>query len=117
MSPRRQRAALSGTDAARAAYLDERRQADEAGTAIVKATGIYPPGSFVRLASGEVAVVLRRGRRANQPWVASVLGRSGLPLGEPALRDSQLARHAVVAGVAPQDMRLRLNLPRLLRLL
>ena len=117
LSPRRQRAALSGTDAARAAYLDERKQADEAGAAIVKATGIYPPGSFVRLVDGEVAVVLRRGRRANEPWVASVLGRTGMPLGEPALRNTQLARHAVSAGVAPQDVRLRLNLPRLLRLL
>jgi hypothetical protein len=117
LSPRRQRAALSGMAAARAAYLDERQQADEAGAAIVKATGIYPPGSFVRLASGEVAVVLRRGRRANQPWVASVLGSTGMPLGEPALRNTQLARYAVSAGVAPQDVRLRLNMPRLLRLL
>lgn len=116
LSPRSKRAALSGAAAAKAAYLDERQQADEAGAAIIKATGIYPPGSFVRLASGEVAVVLRRGPRANEPLVASVLSRASTPLGEPVLRNTRLAQHAVSAGVSPQDVRLRLNLERLLRL-
>ena len=116
LSRRRTRHALSGMAAAKATYLDENRQADEAGAAIIKATGIYPPGSFVRLASGEIAVVLRRGRLANEPVVASVISAAGTPLGEPARRDTRSARHAVTAGVAPQDVRLRLNLERLLSL-
>lgn len=113
LSRRRTRQALSGMAAAKATYLDENRQADEAGAAIVKATGIHPPGSFVRLASGEVAVVLRRGRLANEPVVASVISAAGMPLCEPARRDTRIARHAVAAGVAPQDVRLRLNLEQL----
>lgn len=116
LSRRRTRNALSGMAAAKATYLDENQQADEAGMAIIKATGIYPPGSYVRLASGEVAVVLRRGRLANEPTVASVISASGLPLGEPARRDTRVARFAVTAGVAPQDVRLRLNLEKLLGL-
>lgn len=116
LSRRRTRSALSGMAAAKATYLDENQQADEAGAAIIKATGIYPPGSYVRLASGEVAVVLRRGRLANEPVVASVISAAGMPLGEPARRDTRVARFAVSAGVAPQDVRLRLNLERLLSL-
>lgn len=116
LSRRRTRNALSGMAAAKATYLDEKGQPDEAGAAIIKATGIYPPGSFVRLASGEVAVVLRRGRLANEPLVASVISPAGMPLGEPARRDTRVPRHAVAAGVAPQDVRLRLNLDRLLAL-
>lgn len=116
LSPRRRRSALSGAAAAKAAYLDEHQQPDAAGAAIVKATGIYPPGSYVRLASGEIAVVMRRGIRANEPLVAGVIGRSGSPIAEPALRDTRLAQHAVTAGVAPGDVKLRLNLERLLRL-
>lgn len=116
LSRRRTRGALSGIAAAKATFLDENRQSDEAGAAIVKATGIYPPGSYVRLANGEIAVVLRRGRLANEPVVASVMNAAGLPLGEPARRDTRSARHAVAAGVAPQDVRLRLNLERLLSL-
>ncbi len=116
LSPRRDRQAMSAAAAAKAAYLDENRQPDEAGTAIVKALGIYPPGSFVKLASGEVAVVLKRGQRANQPRVASVIGREGIALGEPALRDTRTRAHEIVGGVMPQEVKVRLNLLRLLQL-
>jgi len=117
LSARRQRAALSGAAAAKAAYLDERGKPDEAGAAIIKATGIYPPGSYVRLANGETAVVMQRGSRANEPRVAGVLSKSGMPIAEPGMRNTRLAQHAVTAGVAPAEVRLRLNLERLLRLL
>ena len=117
LAPRRRRDPMAATAAAKAAYLDENRQADEAGSAIIKAVGIYPPGSFVRLASHEVGVVLRRGRRANEPLVASVVGRSGTPLGEPVLRNTRQPPHEVTAGVAPHDVKLRINLPRLLALM
>ena len=116
LSPRRNRQALSGTAAAQAAYLDERRQADEAGAAVVKATGIYPPGSYVQLANAEVAVVLKRGRRANEPMVASIVSRHGGTLAEPAIRDTQRVPYRVTAGIAPHDVRVRLSLDRLLKL-
>lgn len=115
LSPRKARPAMSATAAAKAAYLDENQQADEAGSAIVKALGIYPPGSCVRLASGEVGVVVRRGRRANEPVVASVIGRSGAPC-EPAVRDTRQPGFAIGAGVAPHEVKLRLNPGRLLQL-
>lgn len=115
LSPRKARQAMSATAAAKAAYLDENQQADEAGAAIIKGLGIYPPGSCVRLASGEVGVVVRRGQRANEPVVASVIGRSGAPC-EPVLRDTRQAGLAIGAGVAPHEVKLRLNVSRLLQL-
>ena len=117
MGTRRSRGAHSGAAATKAAYLNERAQADEAGMAIIKAAGIYPPGSYVRLASGEAAVVLRRRTRANEPLVASVLTRSGAPKDPPSLRDTHDPRFAVSAGIAPHHVRLRLNLERLLELM
>jgi HD-GYP domain-containing protein (c-di-GMP phosphodiesterase class II) len=116
LSPRRNRKAQAASAAAQAAYLDENKQADEAGAAIVKALGIYPPGCLVRLANGEVAVVLKRGRAANAPLVASVIGKGGTPLGEPAVRDTRLQSQAVTGSVAPHELRMRLNLERLSRL-
>lgn len=116
LSLRRKRQALSGTAAAQAAYLDERKLPDEAGAAIIKATGIYPPGSYVQLANTEVAVVLKRGRRANEPVVASVVSRQGTALAEPAVRDTQRQQFRVAAGVAPHEVKVRLSLERLLRL-
>jgi hypothetical protein len=116
LSPRQARNALSASAAARFAYLDENKQADEAGAAIIKALGIHPPGSFVRLANTEVCVVLRRGRRANEPIVAVIIGKSGNPAGEPAVRDTRLKPYEVVAGVAPHEIKLRLNLAKLIDL-
>ncbi len=116
LSPRKLRQAMAATAAAKAAYLDENQQADEAGAAIIKALGIYPPGSCVRLASNEVGVVLRRGRRANEPLVASVVSRVGTPLGEPAIRDTRVKPHEIVGGVAPHDVKVRLNLAKLMQL-
>ncbi|WP_341890760.1 hypothetical protein [Variovorax sp. YR752] len=116
MSPRRGRQALSATAAAKAAYLDENGQPDEAGSAIIKAVGLYPPGSLVRLASQEVAVVLRRGRRANAPIVASIVNPVGEVLASPALRATHLPTHAVTGGVAPHEVKVRLNLLQLLQM-
>jgi HD-GYP domain-containing protein (c-di-GMP phosphodiesterase class II) len=116
LSPRRVRAAQSATAAAKAAYLDEHQQPDEAGAAIIKALGVYPPGSFVQLASNELGVVLRRGPRSAEPLVASVISRNGTPMGEPAVRDTRLKAHEVMAGVAPKEVRVRVPLARLLQL-
>lgn len=116
LSPREGRRALSATAAAQAAYLDENEQADEAGAAIIKATGLYPPGTYVRLGNAEVALVLRRGRRANEPKVASIVGREGLPLGAPAVRDTRVAPYNVTGSVAPHEVKVRINLERMVAL-
>jgi len=116
LSPRKRRPAMSATAAAKAAYLDENQQPDEAGSAIIKATGLYPPGCLVRLRSGEVAVVLRRGRNASEPLVASVVNAAGHAIAEPALRNTRLTAYAVTGGVAAHDAKVRLNVERLLKL-
>ncbi|MBP5990971.1 MAG: hypothetical protein JSR38_15290 [Proteobacteria bacterium] len=116
MSPRRGRQALSATAAAKAAYLDEQGKPDEAGSAIIKAVGLYPPGSLVKLADGETAVVLRRGRRANAPTVACIVNPAGAVLASPALRQTHMPTHAVTGGVAPHEVKVRLNLQRLLQM-
>ena len=117
LSPRKRRTALSATAAAKAVYLDENQQPDEAGSAIIKAIGLYPPGSLVRLRSGEVAVVLRRGRRGTQPAVASIVNPAGHAIAEPSTRDTRLAASEVTGGVAPHEVKVRLNPERLLKLM
>ena len=117
LSPRKLRASLSATAAAKTAYFDEREQPDEAGAAIIKAVGIYPPGSFVRLVSADTAIVLSRGKQANQPIVASIVGPEGMPFSVPRLHHTDIASHRVVTGVAPHDVRVRTPLDRLLRLM
>ena len=116
ISPRASRAAASTGSAMKAAYFDENSQVDEAGAALVKAVGIYPPGSFVRLTSGEVAVVVRRGSNTSAPRVAVVLNRSGLPNAELSLRDTSLAEWRVTSGVPAKEVKVNVSLARLLPL-
>ena len=84
ISRRRTRAPMSPVQAAREACLGSDGVPDEVGGALLRATGLYPPGSFVELANGERGIVVARGRRANLPWVASLVAPSGMALGEPA---------------------------------
>ena len=78
--------------------------------------GLYPPGTYVRLGNSEVALVLRRGRRANEPKVVSIIGREGLPLGAPAVRDTRVSPFNVTGSVAPYEVKVRINIERMTRL-
>jgi HD-GYP domain-containing protein (c-di-GMP phosphodiesterase class II) len=54
--------------------------------ALIKEFGIYPPGTFVRLASTAVGVVLARGAEANKPLVAEIISQHGIFLTCPVPR-------------------------------
>lgn len=105
LSRRAARTPMSPVQAAREACLGADGRPDEIGGVLLKAMGMYPPGSFVELASGERGIVAARGVRANQPLVAALVSASGSVLGEPLLRDTADTRHAVRSAVPPQSVR------------
>ncbi len=107
ISRRATRKPMSPVQAAREACLGTSGAPDEIGSALLKAVGLYPPGSFVELASGEIAIVVARGRRANLPVVASLIAGSGNVMLQPALRDTIEQRHAVKAAVACGSVNVR----------
>jgi hypothetical protein len=114
ISPRAARAGLPANRAARDAYLGPDGQPTALGTAFIKTLGVYVPGSYVRLASDEVAVVVRRGRRANAPLTFAIVGRQGMPLGEPAMRDTSDRAYEIKAGVSADEVKVRVNPGKLL---
>lgn len=116
ISRRASRAPMSPVQAAREACLGPAGVPDEIGGALLKAVGLYPPGSFVELINGEVGIVVARGRRANLPYVASLVSASGTPLGEPPLRDTIDRRYTVRGSVAPSLVKVRPPHERLLAL-
>ncbi len=116
IAPRASRSPMPVTAAMQACYYDEAHQVDEAGAALVKALGIYPPGALVRLASQEVGVVLRRGATATTPRVAVVLSRTGMPTGEMIPRDTAQPAWKISGPVAHKDVRVSWPLGRLLAL-
>ena len=116
LAPRATRHALTATAAVKASYYDDQGQVDDAGAALVRTLGMYPPGSLVRLANQEIAIVLRRGSTATAPRVAVLIGRSGMPTGEPIPRDTHLGEHKVAAALTMHKVRLQVSLQRLIKL-
>lgn len=116
LAPRALRSPVAPAAAMQACYFDENRQIDEAGAALIKAVGIYQPGSFVRLANEEVGVVVKRGLNTATPKVAVLINRNGMPIVEPMVRDTSLTDFKVMASVPHRDVRVQINLERLLPL-
>ena len=75
--------------------------------ALVKEFGIYPPGCFVRLASGEIAIVVQRGESVSTPVVACLTNVAGQPMMRPLRRETTDKANAIVALVADADVMVR----------
>ena len=116
LAPRASRPAKSPASAMQASYFDENRQIDEAGAALIKAVGIYSPGTYVRLATDEIAVVIKRGANTTTPRVAIVVNRSGMPTGELIVRDTSKREFRIVIGVPQREVKVKIKLERLLAL-
>jgi hypothetical protein len=72
--------------------------------AIVKEFGLYPPGCFVELASGETGMVVKRGHAVNNPIVAVMANARGQPYPEPIRRDTSYPAYAVKTAIAAHHM-------------
>ncbi|NVO06469.1 MAG: hypothetical protein HXX19_11315 [Rhodoferax sp.] len=69
------------------------------GSAMAQAVGFYPPGTYVKLANGEIAVAVQRGERANTPWVISIVGSDAVPLAKYQCISTTEPRTAISAPV------------------
>ncbi|MEY4882529.1 MAG: hypothetical protein RIS34_383 [Pseudomonadota bacterium] len=114
LAPRASRLPISPAAAMQGSYFDENKAIDEAGAALIKTVGIYSPGSFVRLATQEIAVVVRRGLNAATPKVAVLVNREGMPTLENSTRDTSQAAYRIIASVSQRDVRIKINLERLM---
>jgi HD-GYP domain-containing protein (c-di-GMP phosphodiesterase class II) len=75
----------------------------------IKELGIYPPGSFVRLANGEIAVVTHCGSKANCPIVCSIIRSSGQPYLNPKYRDCSEPEFTIKDMIASRDLKTCIN--------
>lgn len=95
ISARCDRPPLTVQDAARQMFAEAR--GNPAAAAIIKEYGIYPPGNAVMLASGELAVVIRRGASAVTPLAAAITDKAGMPTLGTARRDTSQPTFAIKA--------------------
>lgn len=81
---------------------------DQRQTALlIRELSIYPPGSFVRLASEELGVVVSRGHKTHEPRVAAIRRGDGPLYVDPILRETRISTHKVIEPVAANTAKIR----------
>ena len=93
LSPRIGRESITADKAGRMMFMQEPGHPMTA--ALIKEFGVYPPGCFVRLMSGETGLVVRRGGTVMTPIVAVLTSPYGSSLSTPLRRDTALREYAV----------------------
>jgi hypothetical protein len=83
-----------------ARQLYEEEGGGPVATALIKPLGIYPPGDLVKLRSGEVGVVMRRGSTGAAPLVATISTRQGKPSVATTQRDTSQPEFAIEGALA-----------------
>ena len=81
LAARRSRESMSADVAGRAIFMQD--PSHPMTQALVKEFGIYPPGSLVRLGSGEAAIVVQRGPTVTTPVVACFTDAGDRPIAAP----------------------------------
>jgi hypothetical protein len=111
ISRRLTREPLSPQEAARNLLHED--SGGQMGIVLIQEIGIYPPGDFVKLQSGELAVVIQRGGNPKTPVVACITDAAGKPGVHTAHRDTAQPGFEIVGVVADKTLALRVPPERL----
>ena len=114
LSPRTTRSAMAADRAGRAMFMYD--PGNSMTAALVKEFGVYPPGCFVKLLSGETAVVVKRGPSVVTPLVAALTTSNGTPLVDPVPRDTSKREHAIAGVIGEGAVTVRVTPEKLVKL-
>lgn len=109
ISPRKSREGCSSTDSLRSIISGSDPKGDEIGHILVRAVGLCPPGTFVKLDDQRVAVVIRRSPHPNRPFVAIVLDEDGVRLKAPRLHRTANSNPGIRSALSASTVNERLN--------
>jgi hypothetical protein len=115
ISPRMSRAGRTATESARSIMANASVKTDAIGHALVRAVGLCPPGTYVRLDSEELGLVLRRSSQHNHPFVAVIGQPNGELIPAPRLHWTDHSPK-IRSAMAASAVRIRLNHFHILRL-
>ncbi len=107
ISPRALRAPLTPQLAARQLFQEE--QGGPIAAALIRAVGVYPPGDWVQLKSGEIGVVVQRAEPGRGALVVALIGAGGKAVPGVPRRDTAQPAFAITAPLGE-----RAGLPRVL---
>ncbi len=103
LSPRSNRDALPADRATREIFM--RDPSNPVSAALVKEFGVYPPGCYVALASGETGVVIKRGPTVMTPQVIVLFDGKGHSVTEVTRRDTMEPDYAITSAVSARTLK------------
>jgi HD-GYP domain-containing protein (c-di-GMP phosphodiesterase class II) len=110
ISGRAYRKPILATSALRDLLLNTQKGIDATMSKIlIKHLGLFPPGSFVELNNGDIAVVIRVGKDARYPVVCSVVKADSRTYGKPVERDSSVDEFGIKKILSKNDARVEVN--------
>ncbi|MCV2358328.1 phosphohydrolase [Paucibacter sp. TC2R-5] len=111
ISSRVNRPALEIKQAAREVY--EQNPGNPLAASLIKEFGMYPPGELLRLANGDLAVVIRRGATLQCPLVMALADKRGQLKAQLIRYDTAQREFAVVAVESDKSLMARIPSERL----
>lgn len=111
VSPRAYRSSVQSNVAMRDIFLERGKGLDPLLAAhFIKEIGIYPPGTIVKLTTGEIGIVSHQAGKSNTPYVHAIIGPRGAPLGAAIRRDTSHDQYAIREVVDAKKLGLRVNM-------
>ena len=101
ISPRALRPPMLPQMAARQLFQDE--GGGPVAGALIRAVGVYPPGEFVRLKNGELAIVVRRASTGLAVQAVALQDARGKPVPGAPRRDTGQAEFVITAALPPHE--------------
>lgn len=96
VSTRNYRKPMTSKETLQEFFLKKEEEFDETLIlAFIKELSIFPPGTFVKLKNGEIAIVIKRGIKTMWPCVASIMGPGEKLYASPLRRDCNNTEHAI----------------------
>jgi HD-GYP domain-containing protein (c-di-GMP phosphodiesterase class II) len=113
VSPKAHRKAALSKSAMREILLKRGTEIDDSlSVLIVKELGIYPPGAFVKLQSGELGIVIKRHINPKTPIIKAVVGPRGAPFDTPIPRKTDTREYEIL-DVVERDAIVKIDLNKL----
>ncbi|WP_255435241.1 HD-GYP domain-containing protein [Rhodoferax sp. BLA1] len=109
ISPRESREGQSAADSARNLIQGASEHSGAVGQALVQMVGFCPPGTFVQLEDGRVAIVTRRTPQANQPDVVVVIDAQGRLVRTPVRHATSGPGAGIASALLASAVRERIN--------
>jgi HD-GYP domain-containing protein (c-di-GMP phosphodiesterase class II) len=116
ISLRKTRRGQAANVAVRDLYLEAVQQSNEFGPLLVKSLGMFPPGTYVKLKSGEIAVVVKAGEKLNTPPVVVLTNELGVGITTPFRCSTDSGERSIEHAVPYDDIRVRIDTAKILRL-